>query len=85
LGSGIQVASPEGVSANPVTLIASIVQFLLYAGALYFGVRYGRRLAWNRNRWTNFAAFELSERRWMPWGIVFAALTAIGFIMSFFS
>lgn len=34
----------------------------------YLGIKYGRRLAWNRNQWKSFESFKESEEKWHIWG-----------------
>lgn len=43
-------------------------------GILYFGLKYGRRLAWNRNEWKSFDAFKKSEKVWTPLAWITVAL-----------
>ncbi|MBI3046588.1 MAG: hypothetical protein HYY86_03590 [Candidatus Harrisonbacteria bacterium] len=50
---------------------------------LYFSLKHGRRLAWNRNEWKSFESFEKSERVWalFAWITVafYVLLVAIGY------
>ncbi len=49
----------------------------VFVGSLYvnyFTIIHGRRHAWNRNEWKDFQDFEQSEKKWMPWGMIFFAI-----------
>jgi hypothetical protein len=50
--------------SGPITYYFLLVNQLLMIAMNYFFVRYGRRLAWNRNKWRDFSAFEKSEKKW---------------------
>ena len=94
LGNGIAATLPRAslgfmerlgqIASEPVTLIASLVQLGVYAWIIYFGVKHGRRLAWNRSEWKDFSAFQTSETRWKPWGWAVVALGIVTFLMGLF-
>lgn len=73
-------------NADVSTLALILLTLILFLGIAHFGITHGRRLAWNRSLWRDFAAFQTSEGRWTPWG--YAALcigvvaTVVGLIIT---
>jgi hypothetical protein len=92
LGNGIRAALPDSggdvsnyfgnLAGNPVALVVSAVQAILFIAIFYFAVMHGRRLSWNRSEWKDFETFQTSEGRWKPWGW---ASIAIGVLAVLFS
>ncbi len=56
----------SSIITHSVILIWTVLQISL----LYFSVRHGRRLAWNRKEWKDIDAFKTSERRWTTFFII---------------
>lgn len=59
----------EIIPLNDLTSLYLIVNGLFFFGLSYFFIMHGKRLAWNRNKWKDFAAFQKSQRRWLPWAV----------------
>jgi len=55
-----------------------------YACMIYFAIKHGRRLAWNRNDWKNFEHFKKSEDAWKPWGVIMAIVGGLTILSAFF-
>lgn len=59
-----------------VSMDAGIREWLLISNIsvtgdmIFFSIKHGRRLAWNRNEWKSFEEFQQSETKWLPWGVV---------------
>lgn len=51
---------------------------------IFLGV-YGNEWAWKKQRWTSVAEFKDTQRKWMPWGIVFFILWSLSWALYFFS
>jgi hypothetical protein len=49
----------------------------------YFFISNGRRLSWNRNQWKSFDKFKESEKKWMPWGVIFFIIMIFSFLSAF--
>ncbi len=68
----------EVLISESSSFIVVIGLFTFYVWLIYFSIKYGRRLAWNRNNWESFEKFKSSEKAWAPWGIiVFVLLIAL--------
>lgn len=48
-----------------LSVLYLLMNIILQGWLLYFFVKHGRRLAWNRNQWKNFEVFEKSEKKWL--------------------
>lgn len=68
---------PDGV------WLPGVLLFAVQIGIWWFAVRHGRRLAWNRNEWTDFDEFVRSERKWMPWGVAFFGIVVVVLVVAF--
>jgi len=66
------------ITFSLLDLIALVA--LLYF--FYFMIIHNRRLTWNRVKWSSFEAFKHSEEWWKPLGIIFFALSVLGFFRS---
>jgi len=58
----------SGMGDFSETYVFDILYFAVYAAVIYYSVRHGRRLAWNRNSWSGIEDFKRSEKKWIPWG-----------------
>jgi len=61
----------------------ALVSFVVLIFMWYFAIVHGRRLAWNRNSWENFAEFKRSEEKWAPWGVAAAIIYGLFLIGTF--
>jgi hypothetical protein len=73
----------EYYSGGGAVLIA-VIYLIVYVYFLYFIAKHGRRLAWNRSNWQGFEKFERSEKKWMPWGVIFFVFMIVSIFLEFF-
>jgi uncharacterized membrane protein len=73
------IEADESVSA----VILSFVILGFYVWLYYFTTVNGKRLAWNRNKWSDFNDFQESERRWAPFGIFGLVVIILCFLSGF--
>lgn len=79
-----RIITTESSFSEGGILLLSLVFLGFYIYFLYFTIKHGRRLAWNRNNWKSFEDFQHSEDRWMPWGVIFFVIVCLYFVASFF-
>lgn len=65
-----------------LSAICLIANYLLIAWITYFFVKNGRRLAWNRNKWKSFEAFQKSENRWYNFAVASLSLILVNIYFS---
>lgn len=63
---------------SSLSVLYFVINGFLQGWVAYFFIKNGRRLAWNRNKWINFEAFQKSEAKWL-------IATIISFFMVFLS
>jgi hypothetical protein len=74
----------SGPNGHLYTFLAGLPGFIIALVIYgYFGIKHGRRLAWNRQEWVSFEVFEKSEESWRVWGYVGIALFVVGLIAQF--
>jgi hypothetical protein len=76
--SNITASDPHYVLWKFLTedLPSGVVTVFLY---VYFGIKHGRRLAWNRNDWGSLETFKKSEEKWHVWGMIGATVIGLSF------
>ena len=53
-----------------LSAIYLLISLFLEGWLIYFFIKHGRRLAWNRSQWSDFEAFRKSESRWLNFTVI---------------
>ena len=64
-----------------LSAIYLLISLFLEGWLIYFFIKHGRRLAWNRSQWSDFEAFRKSENRWLNFQVHF--FTVVIFVKLF--
>lgn len=77
LGGEILLSLPKEIGI--ISAVYLLINTFLQIWLLYFFIKYGRRLAWNRNQWKDIETFKKSEKKWLNFIIPSIVLMAIRF------
>ena len=71
------IPNPDAPYYHLYLLLTSIPSYVLAVPIIYFGVRHGRRLSWNRGKWSSVEDLEKSEEKWDIISWIFLVLTVL--------
>lgn len=64
----VLLSKPEDIGL--FSAIYLLIGAFLEGWLIYFFIKHGRRLAWNRSQWNDFEAFKKSESRWLNFTVI---------------
>ena len=70
-----------GMLRHGVPFLGSLFSLAGLAGAIYQGL-HGNEWAWQNRRWDSLQQFKDTQRVWMIWGLILAALGVVGIVIS---
>ena len=64
----VLLSKPEDIGL--LSAVYLLISVFLEGWLIYFFIKHGRRLAWNRSQWNDFESFKKSESRWLNFTVI---------------